>query len=190
MQGNISKTNGSGVVLPEDVLKEAKTAANEASASAKSALSSALSAEAAAERSEAAASNAENAASEVVSAYISNVPTRNLANVVFENAVLSQTGDFVARTDGLRFASSPDFIKVDGGETYTFSFITNVASGASLNMFEYDADKKYLRNTIVGGLFSSPRTIAVGNDCRYIRLTSFTNKAGEPWENCIPQKFQ
>lgn len=131
----------------------------------------------------------QKAVTDYVTDYIKKVATKNLFNVTFENANLNTNG-FHELDTGYGYAATRDYIKVVGGESYTFSYVSFSTPNVSLYVYEYDSDKTYVKHTNLGGVYKSPRTITVDSNCVYLRIMFRTSTAEIPWTDVVPNNIQ
>ncbi len=135
--------------------------------------------------------NAEKNALEVVSEYIPKVATRNLFIGIFQNANINSTGAFLEVTSGINFVAAPEFISVEGGKDYAFSWKKSSFS-ATLYVREYRSDYTFIkRNDNVPSISSKTFfTTQFDAECAYIRISLWGNYPDNSWEELIPQNFQ
>ncbi len=131
----------------------------------------------------------QKATTEYVKEYIPKVGTRNLANVNFENAALSTVdGSFIKVNTGLDHVGAPEYIEVTGGETYTFSWKTDVIR-AGLEVFQYTDSKTLIKITSVS-VSALKYTVTLDETCRYVRIHIYAWDTGIPWEDVLLKDFQ
>lgn len=129
------------------------------------------------------------------------ITTKNLLNVTFENARILSDGIFYPSTDP-KYAAAPEYIPVEGGKKYTFSWNGNRVGGkvnVSFGIIQYDSRFNYLA---LKGLSTSRlarathcTTDALHSDCKYIRIYlsyNATSSTDEPkdWKELLFEDFQ
>ena len=121
------------------------------------------------------------------------IPTRNLANLTFQNAILNNsTGAIYAPYNGINTAAAEEYIAVVGGENYAFSWAQNdVPSG--IYIYQYDADKTFigcfaLKTNTSTAPFSAIRTMA--DNCAFIRVGLYCASNQQTWDELVPDNFQ
>lgn len=134
----------------------------------------------------------QKATTDYVKDYIPKAQSRNLAPTIWENALINTSGDYYPRTDGLKYAASPEFIEVVGGMPYTFSWYKGYSS-CTCYIYQYRADKSYIKSQNIAGMNAantSPTTKTLDAECAYIRIGIQTWLADIAWETLLPEKFQ
>lgn len=132
----------------------------------------------------------QKAVTEHVEQHILKAPSRNLMNLVFENATIS-SGKFVTQS-AMNYAASPEYIGVIGGERYTFSGIKSTTR-ALVYVHEYTAkdESAYIKSTRIGSLNDTATlTVQLDVNCAYIRIHLYATTNPTKWEDIIPDKFQ
>lgn len=132
-------------------------------------------------------------ATKLVDDAVPTVPTRNLANLTFENAYMAG-GEHKPLVSGTKDASSPDYIEVKGDTSYRLSCdVMPVDINPRIQVCMYDENKAFITEQFINiwGLFHEGHTIKTHADCRYIRVAfSAKNSNTVAWEDVIPTGFQ
>ena len=116
------------------------------------------------------------------------VKTRNLANLTFENAIITATGAYQKESTGVSAAASPTYISVASGQTYTVSWKKN-EKVSYIYVHEYTADNTRIKTTRLGDIkVISTYTITLDSSCAYIRIHFYAEQ--EPWENLVAKNLQ
>ena len=124
-----------------------------------------------------------------VQEYVPKVATRNLADLTFENASIDTAhGTFTARTTGVNYSASEEYIAVTGGESYTLSWVQNDV-WSQMYIHEYKADKTFIKNTNAGTHNKNFLTVTTDDECAFIRV-HFYSFEDTPWSDLVPDKLQ
>ena len=116
------------------------------------------------------------------------IKTRNLADLAFENAIITATGAYQKESTGVSAAASPTYISVTGGQTYTVSWKKN-EKVSYIYVHEYTADNTRIKTTRLGDIKAiSTYTITLDSSCAYIRIHFYAEN--EPWENLVAKNLQ
>ena len=132
-------------------------------------------------------------AQEVSENYISKAPTRNLLNVQFDGGFIdANTGKYSA-TDKWSTVS-PDYISVEGGENYTFSWERNdpAAFSAKIGVYEYRADYTFIRKLSSSGSTHNSQefTVTLDTECSFVRVSIDKSSGTTPASKLSLDNFQ
>lgn len=133
----------------------------------------------------------QKAVTDFVSSHVSKSASRNLLNITFQNANIGNDGVFVPMTSGVKFATSPDYIPVIGGETYALSWVKS-ALAVTAYVFEYKADYSFNRlNAFRGSLsYKTNSSLQVDAESAFVRIKLRGDLPNNSWEDLIPENFQ
>ena len=124
--------------------------------------------------------------------YIPKVASKkNLANLTFKDGRFSDSTGLFQVGNGINYACAEEYIAVNGGGAYTFSWVTHpiYSTGA---VYQYNSNKEFLSSVSFGRIDNGNKksTLIVGDECAYIRVRFYSFQTTQIWSDLVPDRLQ